>query len=183
MKLDDDTVVTAAQLSWLMGLSDRALRGYANRGVVVRAGRGKYRLGESVRRLYHHASEAAAGRAGTGLADARSKLALLQAEGQALRNAALRGEAVLKVDAIDTWRTILRGVRQMMLAWPGKAAFELPVLGRAERAVLDRIVRDDLDDAALGRGFDLGGAESGQDERKSALVGIDRDVPKSGEVS
>ena len=82
MKIDDDTVVTAAQLSWLTGLGDRALRGYANRGVVVRAGRGKYRLGESVRRLYHHASEAAAGRAGTGLADARSKLALAQCKGK-----------------------------------------------------------------------------------------------------
>jgi terminase small subunit / prophage DNA-packing protein len=143
MKLDDDTVVTAAQLSWLMGLSDRALRGYANRGVVVRAGRGKYRLGESVRRLYHHASEAAAGRAGTGLADARAKLATLQAQGQELRNAALRGETVLRSDVVDTGREILRGVRQMMLGWPSKCAFELPVLGPAERAVLDRIVRDD----------------------------------------
>jgi phage terminase Nu1 subunit (DNA packaging protein) len=166
MKLDDDTVVTAAQLAWLTGLGDRALRGYANRGVVVRAGRGKYRLGESVRRLYHHASEAAAGRAGTGLADARAKLALLQAEGQQLRNASLRGEMVPKADVVDTWRTILRGVRQFVLAWPGKAAFELPVLGPAERAVLERLVRDDLDDAALGRGFDIGGGDVGPAEGK-----------------
>jgi terminase small subunit / prophage DNA-packing protein len=108
MKLDDDTVVTAAQLAWLVGLSDRALRGYANRGVVVRAGRGKYRLGESVRRLYHHASEAAAGRAGTGLADARAKLALSQTAAQELRNATLRGETVPKADMVDTWRVLLR---------------------------------------------------------------------------
>jgi phage terminase Nu1 subunit (DNA packaging protein) len=147
MKLDDETVVTAAQLAWLTGLSDRALRGYANRGVVVRAGRGKYRLGESVRRLYHHASEAAAGRSGTELADARAKLALLQAEGVALKNAVLRGEVVPKVDMVDTLRVALRGMRQMMLAWPGKAAFEIPTLSAADRAVLERLVRDDLDDA------------------------------------
>jgi terminase small subunit / prophage DNA-packing protein len=164
MKLDDDTVVTAAQLAWLTGLSDRALRGHANRGLAVRAGRGKYRLGESVRRLYHHASEAAAGRSGSALADARAKLATLQSEGQALRNASLRGETIPKADVLDTWTSLLRGVRQFVTALPGKIAFEVPTLTPADRSTIERICRDDLDDAALGRGFNLG-EEAGKGEQ------------------
>lgn len=164
MRLDDDTTIDAAQLSWLLGLSDRALRGYARKGLAVRAGRGKYRLGETVRRLYQHASEAAAGRAGTGLAEARSKLALAQMAGQELRNAALRGEVVAKSDVLDTWRTILRGVRGFVLALPGKIMFELPTLTPADRATIERICRDDLEDASLARGFDLGG-DDGKGEK------------------
>jgi phage terminase Nu1 subunit (DNA packaging protein) len=104
-------------------------------------------------------AETAAGRSGSALADARAKLATLQAAGQELRNASLRGETVPKADVVDTWTVLLRGVRQLMLAWPGKAAFELPSLTVADRAVLERIARDDLEDAALGRGFDLGAGE------------------------
>jgi phage terminase Nu1 subunit (DNA packaging protein) len=157
MKLDDNATCTSTELAWLLGLTDRAIRLYRSKGLAVRAKRGRYLLGPSVRRIHHHVAETAAGRAGSELTDARAKLAAAQTAGQELRNAALRGETVLKVDVLDTGREILRGVRQMMLGWPSKAAFELPVLGPAERAVLDRIVRDDLQDAALGRGFGLGG--------------------------
>jgi terminase small subunit / prophage DNA-packing protein len=156
LKLDEDTVATAAQLAWLLGVSDRIIRTYAARGLAVRAGsRGRYVLGQSIRRIHAHVAETAAGRSGSELTDARAKLALAQMEGQALRNASLRGEVVSKADMIDTGRVALRGVRQMMLAWPGKAAFEIPTLSAADRAVLERLVRDDLQDASLGRGFGL----------------------------
>lgn len=158
MKLDDTTTCSAAELAWMLGCTDRAVRGYANRGLAVRAGRrGKYLLGESVRRIHHHLREGSAGRSGNDLAEARSKLTAAQTEAQLLRNATLRGEVLPKVDVIDTWRVLLRGVCQMALAWPGKVAFELPVIGVAERAVLERVVRDDLADCALARGyFNLG---------------------------
>jgi phage terminase Nu1 subunit (DNA packaging protein) len=170
VRLNDEATCTAAELSWLLGVTERAVRKYASRGLAVRAKRGRYLLGQSVRRIHHAVAEAAAGRSGSELTDARAKLATLQAEGQALRNATLRGEAILRADAVDTWRVLLRGVRQLMLAWPGKAAFELPVLGPAERAVLERIARDDLEDAALGRGFDAGGGaeDAGPADGKSS---------------
>jgi terminase small subunit / prophage DNA-packing protein len=156
MKLDDSTTCTGAELAWLLGCTDRAIRGFANRGLAVRSVRGKYLLGESIRRIHHQSSEAAAGRSGNDLAAARTRLATEQADGQALKNATTRGEAIVKADVIDTWKALLRGIRQMALAWPGKAAFEIPTLSPADRGVLVRIVRDDLEDAALGRGFDLG---------------------------
>jgi phage terminase Nu1 subunit (DNA packaging protein) len=158
VKLDDDATCTATELAWLLGCTDRAIRGYAARGLAVRAGkRGRYALGESTRRIHRHVAEAAAGRSGTGLADARTKLALSQTAAQELRNASLRGEMIPKIDAIDTWRVLLRGVRQFVMALPGKIAFEVPTLTAADRSTVERICRDDLADAALGRGFDIGG--------------------------
>jgi phage terminase Nu1 subunit (DNA packaging protein) len=145
MKLDDSATCTSTELAWLLGLTDRAIRLYRSKGLAVRAKRGRYLLGPSVRRIHHHVAETAAGRAGTSLADARAKLATLQAEGQQLRNASLRGEVVPKADVLDTWKAIMRGVRQMALSWPGKVAFELPTLTAADRAVLERIVHDDLE--------------------------------------
>jgi phage terminase Nu1 subunit (DNA packaging protein) len=155
MKLDDNATCTSTELAWLLGLTDRAIRLYRSKGLAVRAKRGRYLLGQSVRRIHHHVAEQAAGRAGNELATERAKLATVQREQIELKNAAARGEMVSKVDMVDSGREILRGVRQMMLGWPSKAAFELPVLGPAERAVLERLVRDDLEDAALGRGFGL----------------------------
>jgi hypothetical protein len=64
---------------------------------------------------------------------------------------------ISKVDMVDTWGVLMRGVRQFVMALPGKIAFELSVLTPADRSTIERICRDDLEDAALGRGFDLGG--------------------------
>jgi phage terminase Nu1 subunit (DNA packaging protein) len=157
MKLDDDTIVTAAQLAWLTGLSDRALRGYANRGVVVRAGRGKYLLGESVRRLYHHASEAAAGRSGTNLSDARARLATLQAEGQEMKNGVLRGELIRVDDFNGFWGSLMVSNRNMYLGTPRQISFEIPTLTAVDRSTIERICRQNLEDAALQRGYFSGG--------------------------
>jgi terminase small subunit / prophage DNA-packing protein len=153
MKLDDDTVVTAAQLSWLLGLSDRALRNYANRGVVVRAGRGKYRLGESVRRLYHHASEAAAGRSGTNLSDARARLAAAQTEGQEMKNAVLRGELIRVADYRMLLEQIAVAARNMMLSWPSRLAFDTPAMTAVDVARGRRMVENDLHDMSWERGY------------------------------
>jgi hypothetical protein len=47
-----------------------------------------------------------------------------------------------------------------MLAWPNKAAFSIPTLSAADRQLLEQLVRDDLSDASLGRGFAVGGGEA-----------------------
>jgi terminase small subunit / prophage DNA-packing protein len=160
MKFDDNTTVSAAELGQLIGVTARAVRGLAERKVIARATRGRYALVASVRACLEHYREVAAGRGGEqgvlDLAQERARLARLQGDGQELKNATTRGEAIVKADVIDTWKALLRGIRQMALAWPGKAAFEIPTLSPADRGVLVRIVRDDLEDAALGRGFDLG---------------------------
>lgn len=49
--IDDSTTVTATELGSLLGLTDRRIRQLANDGVIVKKGRGKYLLGESLRSL------------------------------------------------------------------------------------------------------------------------------------
>ena len=45
MKLDDSATCSAAELAWLLGCTDRAIRGYLTRGLAIRAGkRGRYAL-------------------------------------------------------------------------------------------------------------------------------------------
>jgi phage terminase Nu1 subunit (DNA packaging protein) len=152
MKLDETATCSAAELSWLLGVTERAVRGYASKGLAVRAKRGRYLLGQSARRIHHHVAEQAAGRAGNELATERAKLATVQREQIELKNAVARGEMILVSEGRELWSGLVRAVRQMALAWPGKAAFEIPTLTVVDRAALDRLVRDDLTDLALTRG-------------------------------
>jgi hypothetical protein len=63
-------------------------------------------------------------------------------------------------EARELWSGLVRAVRQMALAWPGKAAFGIPTLSIADRTMLDQLVRDDLTDLALHRG-EIGGTGNG----------------------
>ena len=42
----------------------------------------------------------------------------------------------------ETWGRIMRGIRQFVLALPGKIAFEVPTLNPHDRGVIERICRD-----------------------------------------
>jgi phage terminase Nu1 subunit (DNA packaging protein) len=156
MKLDPDATCSAKELGWLLGCTDRAVRLLVDKGVVIRASRGRYTLG-SVRRTLEHYRSIAAGRGGEGaaldLATERARLAKAQTEQVELKNAAARGEMAPVADFRDAWMGILRGVRQFVLSLPGRIAFEVSVLSAADRAVIERICSDGLTDASLDRGF------------------------------
>jgi hypothetical protein len=109
---------------------------------------------------------ASAGEAGKGAADDPSSWSTAEAiRRREIANALLRqieadqaaGRVIPKADFIDTEKALLRGVRQFVLGLPGAAAFEIPTLSPHDRAVLERLARDGLQDAVAGKGFDLGG--------------------------
>jgi phage terminase Nu1 subunit (DNA packaging protein) len=160
MKFDSNATCSARELGWLLGCTDRAVRMLVDKGIVVRASRGRYTLG-SVRRVVEHYREVAAGRGGEGaaldLATERARLAKAQTEQVELRNAASRGELAPIADYREAWTGILRGVRQFVLSLPGRIAFELPTLTAADRGAIERLVADGLTDASLDRGFDVAG--------------------------
>jgi terminase small subunit / prophage DNA-packing protein len=160
MKLDDSTTCTGAELAWLLGCTDRAIRGFANRGLAVRSVRGKYLLGESIRRIHHQSSEAAAGRSGNDLAAARTRLATEQADGQALKNATTRRDMIEIDEARELWSGLVRAVRQFVLSLPNRISFEVPTLSLTDRGTIERIVVDGLADTALKRG-EIGGGNGG----------------------
>lgn len=53
------------------------------------------------------------------------------------------------------WARIMLGIRQFVLGLPNTIAFEAPALSAADKARLEQICRDGLEDAALGHGFNL----------------------------
>jgi phage terminase Nu1 subunit (DNA packaging protein) len=143
---------TAAELALLWACSDRMVRQLAERGIAVKCGRGQYDLEQSSRNYVESLRAAAAGRASEAMTP-QQRLKTAQAELAEIELAKQRKQWLPVADATEVWRSIIHGVRQRVLALPGKIAFEVPTLSRHDQGVIERIVRDDLDDAAMARGF------------------------------
>jgi terminase small subunit / prophage DNA-packing protein len=145
-------VVTTAELAGLFGVSSRTVQNLAGRGIAVRAGRGRYRLAESIQAYCAHLREVAAGRGGEDgvfeLTAERARLAKEQADGHALKNAALRGRLIEVQDVARHWADILRLVRAGVLAVPSRCQQRLAHLTAADVAVIDRECRDALQEIA-----------------------------------
>jgi phage terminase Nu1 subunit (DNA packaging protein) len=159
-------------LVWLFDCSARTIQKLAQRGIVVRADApGQFDEKHSTRNYVRHLREQAAGRVGQdamsdGVAanvrwkDASTELVRLRLQKEA-------GQVVDVEEVRDMWGRIVRGIRQLVLALPGKIAFEVPTLNAHDRAVIDRICRDGLEDASLERGFKLTGPANGGDDVSS----------------
>jgi hypothetical protein len=87
------------------------------------------------------------------LAEATRRKEMARAELSELRLERERGEWLSHDDVRQTWSQIMISFRQMCLSWPGKIAFEIPTLTATDRAMIERIIRDDLTDVSMGRGF------------------------------
>jgi phage terminase Nu1 subunit (DNA packaging protein) len=136
-----NATASAIDLARLIGVTDRTVRELAKKGIVVKAGRGLYRVEASVLGYCNHLREIAAGRSDApSLTGQRIRLAKEQADAQALKNAALRGELVDAAAVDREWQEIVRAVRSRMLAIPSR----LQHLTAADVSALDREIRDAL---------------------------------------
>ncbi len=146
--------VDGSMLAKLFDCDERTIRNLAAKGVVIRQGRGRYAFIPSVQGYVRHLREQAAGRLGdTEKADVVLENALLkrsQREYTDLRKALLAG-TVVRVDEIgEGWTRIVRAVRSGVLSATGKIRFALPHLTVFDEEEIDRILRQALEDAALG---------------------------------
>jgi hypothetical protein len=67
-----------------------------------------------------------------------------------------RGE-LIRVDEVKAlWGRLIVACRNMMLQLPSRIAFGVPMLTKTDIASIDRLIRADLEDMALGRGYALG---------------------------
>jgi terminase small subunit / prophage DNA-packing protein len=159
MKFDRNTTVSARELGELIGVTDRAIRGLAERKIIARTGRGRYALIASLRAVLAHYREVAAGRGGEGamldLTTERAKLAAAQREQIELKMATQRRELLRRDEVMATWGPIVIGFRGRALSWPSKALFTCPTLTLADKAALVAMTEADLVDACLGNGFDF----------------------------
>lgn len=143
--------VTADVLAGLLGIAPRTVRELAGRGLVVKAGRGRYDAATSVAAYCAHLREQAAGRAGdaqAGLTVERARREKEAADNLALRNAALRRDLVSATEVTAEWSGILRQLRARILAVPSRVNQRLPFLKPGDVAEIDAEVREALTEVA-----------------------------------
>ena len=142
--------VSAEILGKWLGLSSAHVASYARRGVMVRAGRGKFDLEASVRAYCQHMREAVAAQgrpAQSGTGKQRARLAAAQAEAVELKNARQRGALVDAETVARGWEGVARTVRAGVMRIPRRAGARLALSPELVRA-LDDEIRDAL--TALG---------------------------------
>jgi len=152
----DDIELTCPQLAIVWSCDERTVRAYAERGIAVKSGRGRYLLKASTRNLIEHLRETASGRGGhdavESLTAERARLAKEQADGHALKNQLARGELIPAADVQERWSDVCSTVRSRLLSIPSQLPAELPKITRVELDLIDRLIRNAL--SALADGFE-----------------------------
>lgn len=147
-----EATVEVGDLADMLGVSKRSITEFATRGIVVRVGRNRFHLMESVRLYCDHLRTVAAGRGGENsqeaLAAARTRLANEQTAAAALKNAALRRELLQASDVEREWAGVLRLVRSGVLAAPSRLRQKLPHLTIEDVDGIDSELRRILEDLA-----------------------------------
>lgn len=142
----------ARDLADLLGISEDNVRQHQRNGHVVKNGRDKYLLRESVRAYCAHLRGTASARGGDAAVQAlsaeRARQAREHADNIALKNAALRRELVPADDVVRSWSEILLKVRAGILAVPSRIWQRAPHLTAEDKNLIDEELRLAL--AALG---------------------------------
>jgi len=148
--------VTGVDLCDLLGITAPMLTELKRRGIAVHLRHDAYDLTATVRAYVEHLRGIASGRGGeehvASLTAERARLAREQADGQALRNAQLRGELIRADEAERAWADALRALRGQLLALPARLRAEGRIDAAAE-AAFDAALRATL--------AGLGGAQAG----------------------
>lgn len=108
-------------IAGLLGLSARRINQLEQEGIAVRIAPGTFDATATVQNYVRHV----AGKAGSQTANLdlnveKARLAKEQADGQAMKNAQLRGELVEAEAVAQTWESVVAEVRSAMLAVPGR---------------------------------------------------------------
>ena len=148
MTQGSDDQVRAIELAEWLGVSERAVADYAQRGIITRTGRAVFPLKESIRAVCHHFREAASARGASsgGLTAQRERIAREQADKLEMQNAAARRELLPAKAVADEWASVLRMVQSRMLASPARIQQQLGHLSAHDVAVIDREMRDALEE-------------------------------------
>ena len=147
--------MSEAELSSFLGLSSSRIRTLAADGVFVRSGRGRFDVAVSIRRYVARLQEGAAraGRPPDGGDDLKAeklRLTRAQADKEETRVKREAGELVEAEAVAREWASILRDLRNALLAVPSRCGAVLPHLTATDTATLDREIRKALEALANG---------------------------------
>jgi len=133
----------------LMLTTDRQVTELAKRGILPKAGRGRYDLVACVQAYCVHLREVAAGRSsadgGHDLVAERARLAREQADAQAMKNEQLRGSLIPRADVEELLVTAASACQRRMLSIPTSAAPKVAV--ESDPRICEAIVREHVEEA------------------------------------
>jgi phage terminase Nu1 subunit (DNA packaging protein) len=147
----DDSVDAATLARWL-NCSTRQVRQYAEEGLAVRTGRGRFDLERSVGNVVLHLRELASSRRGVDGSDAvKASAALKDAQRKLaeLKYQQLDGQLISLREAEAVWSGLVRSGRVLFQSLPARARVILPHLSDADQATLEKLADDMLREIAL----------------------------------
>lgn len=151
-------LVGAVELAARLGLITRAVRDIAERGIIRRHGRGKYRAAEATRAYTERLRESAAGRGagsaaeGLDLVAERARLARAQAERQELE-LAVRRQVLVNAEQVKAgFVSMVTTAKTRLLGVPSKAKAHVPTLTVGDIEALEDLIAEALTGLADGAG-------------------------------
>jgi phage terminase Nu1 subunit (DNA packaging protein) len=147
----DNSVDVETVARWL-NCSTRQVRQYAEEGLAVRTGPGRFELERSVGNVILHLRELASSRRGADGTDAvKASAALKDAQRKLaeLKYQQLDGQLMSLSEAEAVWSGLVRSGRTLLQSLPARARFVLPHLTDADQATLEKLVDDMLREIAL----------------------------------
>jgi phage terminase Nu1 subunit (DNA packaging protein) len=147
----DDSVDVETVARWL-NCSTRQVRQYAEDGLAVRTGPGRFDLERSVGNVVLYLRELASSRRGadgTDVVKASAALKDAQRKLAELKYQQLDGQLMSLPEAEAVWSGLVRSGRTLVQSLPARARFVLPHLTDADQATLEKLVDDMLREIAL----------------------------------
>lgn len=141
-------VSTESEVAQLLGVSSARIRGLARDGVLLKVARGRYDTAASVTRYCAKLRESAerAGRpVDDGVKAATERLKRAQADLAETKALQARGEVVLSAEVTREWASLLRDLRNALLAVPSRCGATLPHLTATDVATMEREIRAALE--------------------------------------
>ena len=144
------------QFGELVGIGPTAVNYLAKSGVIQKADVGMVDMKAALQSYTKHLREKAARWDGNanpaGLTEERSRLAKANADSAELKNAIMRKDYLPAADVERVWSNFLRDLRSRIMATPSRLRQQLPALTAAEVKIIDRELRDALEDLGGGTG-------------------------------
>lgn len=147
----DDSVDAETVARWL-NCSPRMVRQYAEEGLVIRTGPGRFDLERSVGNVVLHLRELASSRRGadgTDVVKASAALKGAQRKLAELKYQQLDGQLISLREAEAVWSGLVRSGRVLFQSLPARARVVLPHLTDADQATLEKLADDMLREIAL----------------------------------
>jgi phage terminase Nu1 subunit (DNA packaging protein) len=147
----DDSVDVETVARWL-NCSTRQVRQYAEDGLAVRTGPGRFDLERSVGNVVLYLRELASSRRGadgTDVVKASAALKDAQRKLAELKYQQLDGQLISLREAEAVWSDLVRSGRVLFQSLPARARVVLPHLTDADQATLEKLADDMLREVAL----------------------------------